>query len=176
MSYNLSPEEIAAAARQVRQYGQRANEIVKELLASCREGDPRAGGALVRECYEEPEKLMLVIGILTSAVVNGVNGPMATPEELGVEDVRESEPWQVGVTDQLQAAVENGDVNTFAAIALDGQIRALIEDFKESLSTTGYYPDTASVVRSLLLADRVTVTAVAAEAIRRLTLTEAQRG
>lgn len=177
MSYdNLSPQEMAAAQRQIAEHGARAQEIVNELLACYMHNDHHHGGRLVREMYEEPDKLMLVIGLLTTAVVKGVTGPLATPEQLGIDDTEEPEPWQTGVSDQLQAASQNQDLEVFARVALDAQIQAATSDFKRFFRETGQYPDTGHLLRALLILDRITVMALAAESLRRLVMKEVQDG
>lgn len=177
MSYdNLNPQELAAAKRQIAEHGARAQEIVNELIACYTRNDHHAGGRLVREMYEEPDKLMLVIGLLTTAVVKGVTGPLATPEQLGIDIEGEPEPWQIGVSDQLQAASESQNLPQFARIALDAQIKAAMSDFKGYFRENGHYPDTGHLVRALLILDRITVIALSAESLRRLVMSEIEKG
>lgn len=167
----LSPDELAAAQRQVEQYGVRAAEIVKELVICYQTKDHHGGGRLVREMYDEPDLLMLVIGMLTTAVVKVATAPLATPEQIGVE-LTPPEPWQVGTYDQMAAAAGEQDLIAFAGIAMDAQIRALKGDFMNHLAEHGHFPDVGSVMRSYLIADRMMVTVMAAEAIRRLVMQE----
>lgn len=177
MSFDkLTPQELEIAQRQISQYGERAKEIVNELIACAVNDDHYSGGLLVREMYQEPDKLMLVIGLLTTAVVKSVNGPLATPEQLGVDADAQPETWQVGVGDQLQAAAEERDVEQFARIAVDAQIKASVNDFKNYHEATGQYPDAGHIMRALLMLDRVTVMALAAESLRRLVMREVEDG
>lgn len=179
MSYdNLTPDELAAAKRQVAQYGVRAQEIVNELIACAVSNDHHRGGRLVREMYDEPDKLMLVVGMLTTAVVKGVTGPLATPEQLGIDTDTEIavEAWEVGAADQLQAASANQDLEVFAKVALDLQIKAALSDFNRHLQETGYYPDAGHLMRALAILDRITVMGLAAESLRRLVMLEIEKG
>lgn len=166
----LTPAELAAAQQQIAQYGERATQIVHELIGCYHANDHHRGGALVREMHDEPDLLILVIGMLTTAVVKSANGPLATPEQLGVDTDMKPEAWQVGAADQLQAASEQQDLIAFAQIALDAQIRASVSDFEQHLEQFGHYPDVGHLVRAFLLMDRTAVIAMAAEGLRRLTL------
>lgn len=173
---NLSPEELQFAQRQISRYGERAGEIVNELLTCAMNNDHHGGGRLVREMYDEPDKLMLVIGLLTSAVVKGVSGPLATPEQLGIDTDEPPEPWQVGAGDQMRAAAESQDLQEFARIALEAQIRASANDYTRHYQDTGHYPDSSCLLRAFLILDRITVMALATEALHRLVMLEVGDG
>lgn len=171
---NLNPEELEIARQQVVQYGQRANEIARELVVSCIGNDHHAGGLLVREMYDTPDLLMLVVGLLVSAVAKGI-GPVATPEQLGIDTTEAPELWQVAEADQMEAAASENDIEGFAKIALDAQVRALTQDFRGHFAEHGHYPDMGNVMRGLLILDRGTLTVIAAEAIQRLTMQEVHK-
>lgn len=169
---NLNPEELQVAREQIAQYGQRAAEITQGLINSCVANDHHGGGRLVREMYDEPDLLMLVVGMLVTAVVKDVDAPMATPEQLGIDTEADSAVWQVAEIDQLQAAADENDVERFAKIALDAQVKSLTQDFRDYFAEHGHYPDMGNVMRGLLILDRGTLTVVLAEAITRLTMLE----
>lgn len=174
--YELTPEEIAAAQQQLSQHGQRATEIVGELIQACQSNDHRRGGELCQEMYETPDLLMLVVGLLTSTVVKNVTGPLASAEELGMPPEVNPDAWQVGMVDQMEAAVEHRDINTFAALAVDAELRAMREDALELMARGGEMPSVEQLMRAFMVMDRVTVTAVAAEQMRRLLKMEVERG
>lgn len=174
---NLNPDELIAAKRQVEQYGERSAEIVKELVAAYANNDHHHGGELVREMYNEPDKLLLVVGMLTTAVVRATTGPLATPEELGIDTAQmEPQAWQVGVCDQMEAAAAENDFTAFAQIAMDAQLRAYQSDFLAHREQFGHWPDINHVMRGYMIMDRITVIALAAEALRRLVLQEVEEG
>lgn len=171
MSYEgLDPAELAAAQAQVQQFGERAQQIVSELIEACLAKDHQRGGQLCREMYREPNLLLLVVGMLTSHVVKGVNGPLATPEQLGMDPdaLDHSEPWEVGALDQISAAAENRDVNVFAALSVD----ALLRSYKSDVADAADMPDAETMMRGFMVMDRMTVIAIAAELLRRVTIQE----
>lgn len=167
---------MLAAQRQVAQYGERSAQIVQELINSCVNNDHHRGGELVREIYDEPDKLMLVIGMLTTAVVKSTTGPLVNPEELGVDTSNtQLQPWEVGVHDQMQAAAQDNDAAAFASIAMDAQVRAHAEDFRQHRETTGHWPDVHNCMRAFLIMERTSVILMAAEGLRRLVMQEVEK-
>lgn len=171
---HLNPDELAAAQAQVNQYGERATQIVNALIRACLEKDHYRGGQLCQEMHREPNLLLLVVGMLTSHVVKGINGPLATPEQLGMDPnaLDHSEPWEVGVMDQISAAAENRDVNVFAALSVD----ALLRSYKSDVADAEDMPDAETMMRGFMVMDRMTVIAIAAELLRRLTIQEVGGG
>lgn len=93
----LSPEEEERSRRQLAMYGERAVEIVTELVDACKTGDHHEGGRLCREIHSNPNLLLLVIGMMTTTIVRLADGQPVRPQDLGL-DVKESEtePWEVG--------------------------------------------------------------------------------
>ena len=172
----LNPEEIAAAQRQLSQYGQRATEVVGELIQACQANDHHRGGELCQEMYQQPDLLLLVVGLLTSTIVKNVTGPLASAEEMGMPVEDNPDAWQVGMVDQMEAAVEHRDINTFAALAVDGELRAMREDVRDALGRGEEMPSVEHLMRAFMVMDRVTVTAIAAEQMRRLLKLEVERG
>lgn len=172
----MTPEAMIAAQQQIDKFGQRAQEIFAELQVCYTSNDHVRGGILVREMWEEPELLILVIGLLTSSLVDSRNGPLARPEEIGVEqqDIN-PEVWEIGALDQMEAAAEAHDVSGFARIALDAQIRAYAADMRRVVAAGGQPPDVETLMRGYMIMDQTSVVAVAAEALRRLVLQEVSK-
>ena len=171
-----------AAQEQVARYGPRAAQIVAELIESCQANDHRKGGQLCTEMHAEPNLLLLVVGLLTSTVVKlsgghtPSDGPIATPEELGMPADYQPETWQVGLADQLEAAAANNDIDTFAAVAVDGQIRSMHNDLRDQIENGGEFPTTQQLMRAFLVMDRGALITVGAEMLRRLLKQEVERG
>lgn len=164
----MTPDE-EAAARVVAAYGERANQIVNELVKACLAEDPRRGGELVREAYATPDLLLLVVGMLTTGLVKGMNGAMAPLVE--EPETEPTEIWQVAVKDQMAAAVDHKDMNEYARLAVDAQIRTLAAPFTNPVDV----PDTEQLVRTYAVLDRLSVMACAAEGLRRLVVEEVKR-
>ena len=170
----LTPEQVAAVQQQLAQYGQRAQEMVGELVAACQANDYHRGGELCREMYEKPDLLMLVVGILTSTVVRNYHGPMVDPSQLNMPEDYKPEAWQVAVVDQMQAAAEQRDINVFASLAVDAELRAMREDVRDLRARGEDMPDVEQLMRAFMVMDQPTVTAVAAEMMRRLLMQEVE--
>lgn len=169
----MTPEQMVAAQQQIDAFGVRAQEIVQELLVCYRDQDHYRGGELCKEMWSEPNLLMLVIGLLTTMVVDSATGALIeTPEGANINP----QPWEVGAVDQMEAAAEQGDLNAFASIALDAQIRAYRDDMGRVMSQGGDPPDVRVLVQAFLAMNRVSVTAIAAEALRRLIMLEESKG
>lgn len=170
----LSPEEEDRSRRQLAMYGEEAAQIVADLVEACKVGDHHEGGRLCRKIYNNPNLLLLVIGMLTTTIVRLADGQPVRPQDLGVpgED-SEVEPWEVGALDQMQAAASQQDVDTFAQIALDTQIRAYLVDISRG---DGELPDVQTLLRGFLMMDRTAVVTLAAESLRRLLKQEMERG
>lgn len=171
---DFSPEEMLAAARQLQQHGERATQIVSELIEAARANDHHRGGALCREMYDCPDLLLLVVGMLTTTIVNSGVGlwklPSDPPEPAEEVPVQ---AWEVGAVDQMQAAAEAQDVNVFGQIALDAQLRAARDDIA---AMGGGIPDVETLVQANMMMNHMAVSILAAEALRRLLRQEIDNG
>jgi hypothetical protein len=145
--------------------GPRAQEVVQQLIDAMQAGDHVTLGFLCKEMHRDPNLLLVVISGLTASVIQLATGPLATPEQVGMPPDHKPEAWHIGVLDQMQAAAGERDVNTFAQIAVDAEMRAFLQDIADR---GGELPDVETFMRAFMVMDRVSLTAVAAEQMRRL--------
>jgi hypothetical protein len=156
------------AAEQLRLYGRRALEITQELVDACRANDHHRGGELCREMVNTPDLLLLVVGCLTTTIVNSGLAPPSVPE--GAEELA---PWEIGAVDQMEAAVEQGDFNGFAQICVDTQLRTYLNPIRDMGVEP---PDAAAMASGLMRLNQQSTAILAAEALRRLLMRELNNG
>lgn len=164
-------EEWDKALKMVEKYREPAEAMVSELLDACRVEDALTGSRVTMRLHQANDirLLMMVLGGLSARVVvaerlaRQAHGPLVEP--LSDEDISDSEPWATSALDQMKAAVAAGDFRTFAATAVDSQIKALIQD-RQTFGAEDV--DLGHVMRSMLMVDQQTLALVAAEAVMRL--------
>lgn len=162
-----SPEELAQAKHQFAVHGERARQIIDELIAACRAKDARRGGELCREMHDTPDLLMLVVGSLVMELVSS-----QPPHESPQPDLdRPAEPWEVSIVDQLEAAASRNDLDVFARVALDAQVRAYLHDMDG-----GPVPDLRDLARPFSMMNHPTTALLAAEGLRRILRQEVEDG
>lgn len=126
---NPSPEP---PPKELAEYHDAASLLVKELLSACRDNDGQRGGQIVQFVHDsrDIDLLTMIFSILAAQVVTWERGGFQVkPESLANLDiVKDSEPWVISATDQMVAAAENRDYETFGAIAVDAHVRAIQRD------------------------------------------------
>lgn len=164
--------EQEEGARIVAKYGHRAHEIRDELREAFRVKDGYRAGQLCKEMWHHPDLLMLVVSLL---LATPTSGPLATPEEMGMdpESARlKPEAWQVAANDQVEAAAEAHDFPTYARLATDAWLKAVVMDIRKYKADEGIWPDASYLLRGTMVAEPTALTAVAAECLYRLAMAE----
>jgi hypothetical protein len=154
----------------MQQYLDAAAETSQMLVDACRENNPAAGGHIVKQLFDKQDitYTMLVIGRLTTRVVaaerraGDARGPIVTPEEMG-ESEEPVQPWQTSVMDQMEAAAQADDIEEFARVSVDAQLRSFDID-----ADNGYTVDFAHILKQMLMLNQYAVAVSAAEMARRL--------
>lgn len=160
-------------AREMAKKGMEAQGVAGALLDCYRAGTPakvvEAVAHIQLSRLGDVTFMAMVIGALCQCVVVAernaarAHGPLVTAAEQGMvaQDVS-GIPWVVGVKDQMEAALANGDAKTYASTAVDGALRASKMDVPE-----GEMPFELEL-RYMAQLDQQTLTLMAAEAMRRL--------
>lgn len=187
MPEQLSQAEIDAKSRQmIADHGVRASQIMAELVMAAQRNDQVKGGDLVREMLRTPDLAGLVVGMLTSSLVNlagsvtelqrKARGPAMSPEALGLTqeelDRTAAEPSMVAQLDQIDAAFHNGNIPQAAQLLVDGEIRALKAVYENHHKEIGAYPDVGTVLSVAVMWMRDTALLIASESLHRLILQE----
>lgn len=163
----MTPEQMVAAQQQVDTFGERALQIINELIECYRDGSYARGGMLCKEMWQQPDLLMLVVGRLTAMVIENATGPLVP---VNPSDIPPLKLWERAAADQMDAAAESSDIAGFARIAVDAQIRAFLEDMERIVAAGGDPPGVEEIMQSYLSMDRISVVALASESLRRLVL------
>ncbi len=175
-----TPEDLAAARLIMLANKKEAVTLVHRLLVSCRARNGEAGSEVARELHgrSDPYLLMMVLGQLAVKVVElertlaleravaeaPSHTDLPTAEDLGfTPEELKPETWQIGVQDQLQAAMEAGDSALFGKMAVDAQLRSAREDKAEGRETGLAYTQ-----RCMALVHPVPMAVIAAEMLHRL--------
>lgn len=180
MTEPYSEDDLEWARKIMAQYQAAATETMLALVASCRQNKPEVAASVAHTLTEKGDEhlLMMVLGQMTTQIVKAQrqakesHGPMLTPQEIGVDpEALKPSTWQVGMGDQLDAAVQDGDYRLWAKMAVDGQIQALLED-----QAAGMEPDLDRILTGMLLLEQQSVVTIAAEMLRRLVIHAQERG
>lgn len=144
-----SDDDLYWAKKIMGQYTEVADTTVNLLIKACEQQDSNALAYLVQQIYRRNDVLLLnqVLATLTTRVVKSQSNPL----------------WMQSVYDQCEAAIEHGDLEAYARMAVDGNLRAAEADRADGRTIDYAYAVTA--LRSL---NHETMKVIAAEMLRRL--------
>jgi hypothetical protein len=150
-----SDDDLTWAKQVMSQYTAVADTTVNLLVKACEQQDSNALAYLVKQVYERQDILLLnqVLAALTTRVVFN--------ERRKAED--ENPLWMRSVYDQCEAAIEHRELEKYARMAVDGNLRAAEGDRASGLTIDFDYAVTA--LQSL---NHETTKVIAAEMLRRL--------
>lgn len=156
-------------ARIEEHYREAASVVISELLDACRSNDGPRGGHIAKFIYESNDLnlLVMVLGILSSTVVgreSEIQLRGMSLEQLNMLAVQADEPWITSAMDQLSAAAENFDYQTFAQVAVQSHLKAISRDRERF----GEMVDFDYVQRALSAIDQNTLTIIAAQSLLQL--------
>lgn len=163
-------DQWADARQQIALYQSAAKETAQMLVSAAQSNHPEGGARVVQQIFDRHDLTftMLVFGQLAMRVVSAERhaqnpgSPLLTPDETGI-NIEPVTPWETAVTDQMEAAVAQGEIGTAAAIAVNAHLRSM--DVDES---NGHTIDFSYLFRAMLLLNQQAVSLEAAEMMRRL--------
>lgn len=150
-----------------------ANAYTSALLEARRQDDPATAATLVDQLWNHGDEgvAMVMIGNFCTLVVTmeqklrEAHGPLLPHDRVQIEDDPNLvTPAMTAATDQMFAAISDGDYAAFAKAAVDGQVDALRHD----MNNPKYDVNLEHVLTAMQLMDQHSVCLVAAEALLRL--------
>lgn len=158
-------------------WGPFAAHLINHLLDAEKTNDPLPVIRIVEQVRSElpPEVLVLIFTGLVKMLATRPAAPMATPEELGVTDPKPT-AWHTARLDQIAAANEAGDADTWMQLVRDMFVDAVAGDMQEHRKATGELPDLQTVMRVPMMAEPAVLVALSGVLLREAAIRKLEGG